>query len=1254
MSDNWTPRRRSLLTTAGALAGSSLLFGTATGADDDRNTRSTGLATDDGTIPPLEFFYANGLLDENGQPLTDESMVAVTAEPTAEFADAKAFWQTGRYEKGYESDGSVTPYPEGTDVPLVAVDDESVKGTAVAVGSLLVPDGTQWASGNAEFLLNLWDETTRTTEDNGDKEVLFHEFDSPYSQAPSNQQYWTLERFGRFRQYAEKRGYNFFTDGGPDDEASAEAGGVAAEVTGPGAASATSTFAATLAVRSIEVVWITCPNEFREQDLRALENHLDEGGTVVLHDSSDPAVEEYNGPNEDAGKKRESDPSVHLNEIADRLGLGFRFNDGVVRDDTHNIGAGFGFEQVPATARFNTDRFPDLFEDRNGIPENEAFYHYRGRTDYPKDGDTYYLKFDNDGNYIEYSASVGFVDDQESSQRKGENSLHLETRSLGIDAPEDDNPRFERPVEWEGFADGPGCIPVIDRLTFENACSLVGPDGGRLDDSGRVAIRADSGMENQNPDDGTDRYVDYGEDPVPLVADSGNAVGIGALLVNDGASKPQRQGTEYPTIDFLLNVWDAYLGGGETVLYDESHAQPFALSDHAEYRGDTDRIAEYTIEPTQDLTADLGADAVGALWLTPPKESFTEGELAAVRTFVAEGGVVFLHGRSAATETAHTENLNQVAGAIEAPFRFNSDRVVDPTSDEPTKLKTTRFKPGEEPPLEHRSRFPYFIFRQTSGNGEAVSYRCNDLQQWAYEATDFAREQWGTGELVFELDPDASAFEGLGRILGNTWRAEDYPGGPSFEKKALRRGLARVYDSSYSRHDEFLGVELEARRKGAGLWGESDPAGSPPVRNSPVEELYLPQAASVTSGSGPLESGRAPVLAESTATQSDGARVGYDSEVPLVGLDEGNNLAMIGSPLLAESYEMRENDYRDISFVTDLDPFWVNTAGFQNFGFVTNLIRDLAGKDDGTVFIDGGHFQFGGAVDRYGGNYTLAAEDCRYFERFLEGVNVNCEGINDIASNLPGDDLLEARAIVVSTPKRPFTDDEVAAVEQFQRNGGAVILLGSAEAPAEETGYLNDLAAALGTDLRLNDDQIRDPEQNLAGEARLPTTTRLNRDAGSETLFTAAEVETWTGPAPPATDVAAPSMSATGSRADDGDAFTSGQTNRVDITVMSLADPVVEARIEDWVPDGWTVLDNGDAQNSGDVGTVDLGTVTRSDLESADGGITKTYFAEASGDTGRYTFGAATATAVETETEVEPETAAFTSTDTNAIVGVDQ
>lgn len=1240
---NPTFNRRSMLATTAAAVSGSVLFGGQAAADDEPSSKEE-LATGKDTIPPLEFYFPNALLNADGEPLTDDSMVAVTAEPTADFTDAKARWKGGEYDKGYREDGAWTPYPDDVDLPLVAVDDSSREGTVVGVGSLMAQDGTQWDSGNPQFVLNLWDRFVREPADD-DATVLFHEYDNygnkntnRTAEGGFNSLYWRLDKFSQFREYAEGHGYEVVSD----------------QQDTPGLAYDYSALAAKVATETPEAVWLPVPDRLTEEELSVLDDYVSRGGVLFLHDCSGPVVEEFDRSNGYAGgrvdetpevethedevrenpeeaiyyddgrvgtnaastdlqvnKNRkyegERDPSNNLNEILEYLGIEFRFNDGLVRDDEYSVGSGTGFDQISVTARFNTDTFPRLFADRSGIEPNDEFYHFKGRAGYVADGDTYDLLLNTGGTV--------------------EEGNQFEVRCLGIDAPEDGAAYFERPVEWEGVADGPDSIPLVETLQFEDACTLLNADGDRLRDHALVPVPAADTAKNVTTDGG----VDYGDAPLPLVAAGDRTVGVGSLLVDDGADTPERR-KSVPTYEFLQNVWDDYLGGGKTVLYDEGHGQAAALDDFSGYVDVTSgNTADYTIEATENLLADLSdADAV---WLTPHEEPFTDDELDALAAFVDRGGTVFVHGR-AGDAAATTDHLDRVAEAVGAPFRFNTDEVRDEESNggAPTKPRTSQF--GD------RSQHPYFLLRQSDAQYETdISdvYKSPYLLKRASEATSFARDE--IGGVTVELDPRAPIFEGLGRLLVHTYPG-NYPDGKTYEERILEEGLARAYDSGHARHDEYLQVELDARVNNRGIWEQADPANSEMVRNRDVEHLYLPQAASVRTESGRLGKGQAPVLAEPTASQEGDPEVVYrgNQEIPLVGLDEANNVALVGSPLVAESYEIREDDYRNLSFVTDVDPFQVNTAGYENFTFLANLLRYLTDEEDGSVLIDGGHFQFGGSVDRWGGNYAFSAEDSRYFERFLEGIGINCEGINDLPANLTGDDLVEARAIVISTPRTPFTDAELAALSEFEDKGGAVVLIGSGEAPAEEIELLNDVAAALGTRLRLNDDRVLDPEHNLKGEARLPTTGNFspafNNPRRGDRLFGKAPPEPWSGPGnglpADALNPDAPDVVASGTRTTDANEVISGGQNkvsaarpgqRIEVQVTLSEVNTTPVRLKDTFDDygqQWNVvLNEGDAQGvtiDNTYGTtnktVDLGVVRAADMDG-DGPVTRTYYVEA-------------------------------------------
>jgi endonuclease YncB( thermonuclease family) len=369
------------------------------------------------------------------------------------------------------------------------------------------------------------------------------------------------------------------------------------------------------------------------------------------------------------------------------------------------------------------------------------------------------------------------------------------------------------------------------------------------------------------------------------------------------------------------------------------------------------------------------------------------------------------------------------------------------------------------------------------------------LVTWGERASDFADERLADATVTLSFDPSEPTRDEFGRLLCYL----EYEDGASvfYNRELLATGYARVYDSGVTNHDAFRLAERTARDDDRGLWDASDPGATEPIRDGPVDRLFVPRAASVRTAAGRLPANRAPVSAASTATQQrrepgavlygetaddpddegeaavldderDAADTG-DRRIPLVGVDRTARVAVVGGLLVDERYEQEEG-------------FGVDTSGFGQFTFLTNLLAWLAAPDrDGDVLIDGGHGQFG--VD-----YALSAEDVAYYRRYLEGQGIGLDQRN----RLSADYLAGGRALLVTTPVGPFGAGEYERIRAFRDDGGAVILLGDATAPAFARRSLNDLAAALESDLRLNADRVRDPKANLDGDPTLPTTTAFD------------------------------------------------------------------------------------------------------------------------------------------------------------------
>ncbi|WP_071391246.1 Gldg family protein [Haloprofundus marisrubri] len=647
----------------------------------------------------------------------------------------------------------------------------------------------------------------------------------------------------------------------------------------------------------------------------------------------------------------------------------------------------------------------------------------------------------------------------------------------------------------------------IAPLTFDSTASLLAADRDELTDESVVAVWAEDTAENVDEDGDDDAVIYDDTTPIPLVAADDGVVGFGAPIAQNDTDF--LSGNE----EFVLNVLDAEVGGSDdapaTVLFDYGHDQFYgpwtfeAFIAYAEENG-------YDFEWSDDLTTDY-ADADAAV-ITSPATGFTADELDALRSFVADGGSLLLFDQSDFGDYDATANLNDIAAELGLAFRFNDDQVIDETNNAGVGFvpQTTNFN----------TRFDYFTDRDGLGfeldadetytvevvdvtDGDTVDVRFEGgqeeavrvlgidtaekprnrsaeraeewegidsydyLGEWGERATTFAQGELSAGDTVdLRFDGNESVRDAFGRLLGYVYYDGDDSGARDtlYNRRAVEEGFARVYDSGFEFHDSFLRAELAARDSGLNVWTDSDPENSTEIRNGPVEAIFAPRAASVRTSEGAVDDKRVPVYAAPTATQ-ERASVEYD-EIPLVGVDHLARVAVVGSPLVDESYEAAEG-------------FPIDTSDYGNFAFLTSLVDRLSDRE-GDVLIDGGHGQFG--VD-----YALSAEDAAYYQRYLEGIDIGFEGVNDLTSGL----LDRARALLVTSPVTAYTDEELAALQSFVDDGGAVVLLGG-DVPAAARENLNAVADALCTDLRVSDGAVVDDASNLDGDASVPVTANFD------------------------------------------------------------------------------------------------------------------------------------------------------------------
>ncbi|MFB6244060.1 MAG: thermonuclease family protein [Halobaculum sp.] len=653
-------------------------------------------------------------------------------------------------------------------------------------------------------------------------------------------------------------------------------------------------------------------------------------------------------------------------------------------------------------------------------------------------------------------------------------------------------------------ATGEKQIPAVE---FYSTSSLLDSSYDALTDDSVVACWAAKTATNEDADGNGDAYIYPDELAIPVAATDWNVTGFGSILVADSDVT-----FEYGNEEFLLNVWDSDLGGSGTVLWDESHGQYWTLSKCSSFESYAEDNG-YDVRPTSDLSADLrDADAVV---VTSPGD-FTETELQELYDFVANGGAVYLHDQADYSNYDETENLNDIAGYLGLDFRFNDDEVLDsenndgndyePVTDEFNDWTFDYFDDRRGRGLDYGKTYEVTVTDVTDGDTVDVEFpdgstenirilgldtpetsrnsRYERVQEWegisdenyltsvGGDAKNWAKSQLANETVDLFFDPNEPVRDPFGRVLG--YLRYDKTGDGSrdtlYNREVLRQGYARVYDSTLSKHDDFLQTELDARADGRNVWSASDPAASSEIRDRAVDDQFFPNASSVRTTTGAVADSRVPVYAESTATQRLDGGVSY-SDVPLVAVDESVNTAMVGGLTISESYEKSEG-------------FGVDTSDYENFVFLTNLI-DYLGDGTGEVLIDGGHGQFGH-------DYSLSAEDAAYYLRYLEGQGgIQFRGVNDVTdSSLSG-----ARALIVTPPTCAYAQSELDAVSTFVSNGGSLVLLGSAKTEDvfdEPRRLLDDVAAGVGSDLRLNDDQVVDSSNNVNGDEEIPATTRFD------------------------------------------------------------------------------------------------------------------------------------------------------------------
>lgn len=1089
--------RRGFLGMIGAAVGSLAASGSAL-AQDEASTETE--------LDALSFYSSASQIASDGESeLADEEQVVVWAEPTA-------------YNFETTDDGPETVVYEENEIPLVSEDGQVV---GIGTADFVSDDNGGFALGNEEFALNLFDAKM------GGGTVLWDEGHDQFFELG-------LAYYDSFRQYAADSGYDF--------RATTDLLGSSA-LTLPSTASQVASDGGPLTDSSHVVVWAEETAE-NVDDAGEEASYLygDEEIPLVARDGD---VVGFGTPEliED-GDLTDANERFVLNLLSDTIGS----SGTVLWDDAHDTfydsstfgefadaveGAGYEFE---ATDELLDTEEPSVLSADPATPGATSTHTWEL-------SDVEFGESGNDGDEVE-EITVAYEDASVAGLTQDDVTVTM-TRTLsgGTDTSE----------------------ISINQGEYEGSTATFDLSGqAQTDVAGPIVVKID-GIENPDASEPATITLEGDAEPVEVEAE---------LTVGDENESEEGRGDITGDVLLVPSPAEAYTdeelaavsafveAGGALFLFDESEFANEETANLNEIADALDLVFRFNADQVEDSENNAGVEFVpttanfneafgvfgglkgdglsdaDGLVVPSPTEAFSETELDALAEFVEAGGALFLLDESdfggpnnTATGFDETENLNEIADALDLAFRFNSDQVND--GDGEFDISTTNFNTdfeyfeGRETSIgiEFERDEEYFgrVVRVFDGDtfevefDSAYDYREvirhlgidiaetggaeNDPEEWfGIEDLDHLNT-WGQQATQFSLDlmaPNAEAgetdiegrrvrmtFDEIEPLHGNFGRLlmymeydpDEFDAGPDgnytvdYNLQTIEEGYARVYSSGFARHDEFAAAEEAALAHGTGIWSAADFDSLEPIRNDPVEELFVPRTSSVTTSGGALPAARAPVLASESAEQEALDEDEFDSydDAPLVGVDEENRVGMVGGILIDEAYEESEG-------------FPEDTSKFGNFPFFTNLATYLS-ANDGDFLIEGGHAQF----DIEG---SISLERAPFYLRFIEGIGSRLRQINDVVNTLPRQD--EPTVVFLTTPGRAYTDEELAALAAYRDAGGAVVLLGSTEASAKSRANLDSVAAGLGSDLRLNADRVVDSEANLADDPENPVTSTFD------------------------------------------------------------------------------------------------------------------------------------------------------------------
>ena len=701
------------------------------------------------TIGETYWDSAASLLTPSMEPITSDDGVLVRARETAAVTDE-------------DGNGDAVSYGDAS--PVLAARD----GSVIGLGGMLAGNDTDFAYGNDEFLLNVYDELT------GDGSQIAWD--------TSHDQFWVPGEFATFVEYAESIGY---------------------------------TIEETTDVTSLDgadLLVVTSPaSAFTDAELSAIASFRESGGGILLHDQSD---------------FRNFDQTANLNAIADHLGVSFRFNDDQVVDEESNAGP---FYQPTTDVYPGSDA---LYATRDGVPPGPEYSFdetYQATVEDISDGDTFSVTLE--GGASEEIRVLGIdtpevpeaadaenpyewegIGDQESGEEADGEYPYLQnwaaeassvagqelsgaTVELSFDENEGIEDPFGRLLAYVSYDAGSGSRDRLwSRELIERGLARVYDSGLSRHDAlleAELAARADGRGVWTESDPTASRTLWNGPveqlffpEPVavgtfggglsdervpvraPASADDVPLVGIDAenrvAAVGGIPAADDFWDEEFPVDaasagnqQFLTNLLDALSDRDGDVLWDGGHGQ-FNESGgvSAEAAARYQRYLEGVDLGLEQVNSYGGLMSRGrALVVTQPASSFTSEELSAITSFRDAGGAVIV-AAAGSVSANRIELCNTLLAELGSDLTLDTEVVSDGSSPEGV-VTTTAFN----------DQFGLFGSFESGTASLAATPTTTADETTAASETTVADETTGAGETT-GADETTTEGPGFGAVAG--------------------------------------------------------------------------------------------------------------------------------------------------------------------------------------------------------------------------------------------------------------------------------------------------------------------------------------------------------------------------------------------------------------------------------------------------------------------------------------------------------